>query len=827
MAILQKRSLTSGSIPTTSSLAVGEIAMNVPDGRIYLRKSGSGSDTIQSAITTGAQNSGSIFLTGSLSISGTGSVFDVAGDVLEFSGDQMEFTGSFITTGSLRVIGDTTITGSLRVSGSITGSLLGTASLATTASFAISSSFSTTASFATSASFATTASYALSGGSIVIGGTMTGATAGSVLFAGTGPVLAQNNANFFWDNTNARLGIGTISPTTALQVNGEITLRNSNNQNAVISNKYLNNVWFHNNTGVITSTAQFNVAIGMESMFNVTNATNNTAVGYQSLTSITTGASNVAIGYQSMRFNSVGNLNVAIGRQALDLNLASDNTAVGNNAARVNQNGTALVAIGKQALEQTTGDSNTALGYLAGAANTTGANNIFIGASSTGVSVTDSNRTFIGNSSTTSTWLGGNLLLGSTTDDGVNKLQVTGTAKITSGLIVTGSLRVSGSISGSFSGSYSGNGSGLTGVSATPAGPNTAIQFNDSSTASGSSNFTFTKATNTVTLQGSGSTLMLITGSRGELFKVLDSGSTSVLAVISSGSTNVMTVTTSSVDIIGSLSLTDITDPTAFLTAGSRIYSKTIASRSMPKYLDSFGVDYQFQTSLAFNNVSIIGPGGGTTVDTLGCTVTNVGTISNPNIASTNLKAQTRRIVNTSAASAGSLASTRVDALECFRGNAANIGGFFVVCRFGLTTLATGNRAFFGLSDAATSAPTNVDPLTSSVIGKVGMACAASTGNWSFVNNVAGTAPTALALGASFPIDTTTLYEMVLSAKPNSNTIDYRLTNTSSSVQLSGSISANIPTNITPLGRQAWMTNNATAAAVAFDLSRFSLETLY
>ena len=95
MAILQKRSLTSGSIPTTSSLSAGELAINVPDGRVYLRKSGSGSDTIQSVITTGAQNSGSVFLTGSLSIYGTGSVLDIMGDVLEFSGDQMEFSGSF------------------------------------------------------------------------------------------------------------------------------------------------------------------------------------------------------------------------------------------------------------------------------------------------------------------------------------------------------------------------------------------------------------------------------------------------------------------------------------------------------------------------------------------------------------------------------------------------------------------------------------------------------------------------------------------------------------------------------------------------------------
>jgi hypothetical protein len=106
MPIRQKRSLTSGSIPTTASLVVGELAMNIPDGRIFFRKSGSGSDTVQSAITTGAANSGSVTLTGSLTITNTtGSVLDIAGDVLEFSGDVMEFTGSFRVTGSFSISG--------------------------------------------------------------------------------------------------------------------------------------------------------------------------------------------------------------------------------------------------------------------------------------------------------------------------------------------------------------------------------------------------------------------------------------------------------------------------------------------------------------------------------------------------------------------------------------------------------------------------------------------------------------------------------------------------------------------------------------------------
>lgn len=50
------------------------------------------------------------------------------------------------------------------------------------------------------------------GGSMAIGGGITSATEGSVLFAGPFGVLAQDNGNFFYDDANNRLGIGTSSP---------------------------------------------------------------------------------------------------------------------------------------------------------------------------------------------------------------------------------------------------------------------------------------------------------------------------------------------------------------------------------------------------------------------------------------------------------------------------------------------------------------------------------------------------------------------------------------------------------------------------------------
>lgn len=43
-------------------------------------------------------------------------------------------------------------------------------------------------------------------------------TLGSVIFAGAGGVLSQNNSKFFWDNTNFRLGLGTVTPGSTLDI---------------------------------------------------------------------------------------------------------------------------------------------------------------------------------------------------------------------------------------------------------------------------------------------------------------------------------------------------------------------------------------------------------------------------------------------------------------------------------------------------------------------------------------------------------------------------------------------------------------------------------
>ncbi len=69
--------------------------------------------------------------------------------------------------------------------------------------------------------------------------TLPSLTSGSVLFS-NGTTIAQSNANFFWDNTNARLGIGTATPAVALDVRGQTTIAlaqsDANNAPLVVQN---------------------------------------------------------------------------------------------------------------------------------------------------------------------------------------------------------------------------------------------------------------------------------------------------------------------------------------------------------------------------------------------------------------------------------------------------------------------------------------------------------------------------------------------------------------------------------------------------------------
>lgn len=53
-----------------------------------------------------------------------------------------------------------------------------------------------------------------------VNATLSGKTAGSILFAGAGGAITQDNANFFYDDTNDRIGKGTASPDSGVHILG-------------------------------------------------------------------------------------------------------------------------------------------------------------------------------------------------------------------------------------------------------------------------------------------------------------------------------------------------------------------------------------------------------------------------------------------------------------------------------------------------------------------------------------------------------------------------------------------------------------------------------
>ena len=98
---------------------------------------------------------------------------------------------------------------------------------------------------------------------ITIGTTaITSRTVGRVLFEGTGNVV-QESANLFWDNTNGRLGVGTSSPTNAVDITqtggGFLSFNRTAGASASIS---ITNIRTGGGQGLVFDTASFSFRNG-------------------------------------------------------------------------------------------------------------------------------------------------------------------------------------------------------------------------------------------------------------------------------------------------------------------------------------------------------------------------------------------------------------------------------------------------------------------------------------------------------------------------------------------------------------------------------------
>jgi hypothetical protein len=279
----------------------------------------------------------------------------------------------------------------------------------------------------------------------------------------------------------------------------------------------------------------------------------------------------------------------------------------------------------------------------------------------------------------------------------------------------------------------------------------------------------------------------------------------------------------------------DLTDDTPGTPAANtvRVFRRAVGGRQMPAFIGPSGMDSAVQPFIARNKVGVwMPPGNATTVPGvfgLGA-LTATGTGTARNVATTNRFTRSPRLGFVSAATVGALAGPRLAVAQLTTGDGSGLGGFHVVIVFGFAAVTSDMRAFVGVR-SATGAPTNVEPSTLTNGIGVGRGAANTTLHIYYGGS---SAQTPIDLGASFPANTanTDLYELALFAPPlSAGVVNWQVTRRNTGDTASGQVSGSatvIPaatTLLTPLN--AYVTNNATASAVALDLVSLYVETDY
>ena len=261
-------------------------------------------------------------------------------------------------------------------------------------------------------------------------------------------------------------------------------------------------------------------------------------------------------------------------------------------------------------------------------------------------------------------------------------------------------------------------------------------------------------------------------------------------------------------------------------TAGSvKMFARSYAGRVMPEYMNEAAIDCFTQPALFNNNFFMWCPASSTTTgQMLGNAIGTAGTVSHPTLASTNMQTSMRRTQWESAAAASSGAGIRGSMTQVWRGNAANMGGFFAVFRFSQNLNTLGHMAFVGLANSIAALTANPSSLTN-MIGLGFDSGDAVASGWQLMRNDASGTATKVAL-ASAPRDTSTVFTLSIYCPANSSGITVRLYNdTAQSVILDNvTYTTDLPDSATFLTFHAQQYTGAITTACRFQLNRIYVE---
>lgn len=329
--------------------------------------------------------------------------------------------------------------------------------------------------------------------------------------------------------------------------------------------------------------------------------------------------------------------------------------------------------------------------------------------------------------------------------------------------------------------------------SASAAGANTNVLYNDSGVIGANANFSYNSVNNTLTLSGTNP----------------------------------------------ELNLGGITDEPPSPAANTlTVYSKNIGGRMLLKIKGPSGLDTPLQPNFYQNKVGMWNPPGNATTapGVFGLAAfSNISSGSGSttrSVATTNLFTRVRRLGYVSGGATNNYAGIYQTAAQFTVGDGSGLGGFYYVVRWGYNNTGTGSAHFIGLSSSTTTQTdgTGVDPASLTNVIGVG----ASTGDTNFRIFYGGSsAQTPIATSADFPKSTTTnYYEIIFYAPPSlNNTVYYRLSNLTTNVELSGTLTGTagtaIPASTTLLSPRIWRHTGSSTTAATIDISSIYIETDY
>ena len=236
-----------------------------------------------------------------------------------------------------------------------------------------------------------------------------------------------------------------------------------------------------------------------------------------------------------------------------------------------------------------------------------------------------------------------------------------------------------------------------------------------------------------------------------------------------------------------------------------------------------YGIAYPLMPMSPWRRVSWVGMGGGA-LTSIGAGGSTTGTYSAPSPATTDFRTKSVKGNWATAAGSASSAGLRNTTHHVYLGNASDMGGFLIVGVVANATTVAQQAGWFGVLASASDIG-DVDP--SGLVTCAGFGYDAAATTWKVMHNDGTGACTVVDLGANYGINTTDVFLMVLSAKPQATVIDYYVKNLATGNATSGQLSTNLPANTTAMWCQLHVGNRTTASAASIQTPGFTIVTDY